>query len=125
MKMKESYYIPGSDDVLVILDQFSKVVPYHTIKTEDFLNVIRQYIQIYLQNNKRIKPEDANDITSAWVDEGVECDLLIPNQNWKKGTLRLALIFEESEPTTEVNLESTSPLDDIRQKINQQNEGEI
>ncbi|NJN74075.1 MAG: hypothetical protein HC799_15305 [Limnothrix sp. RL_2_0] len=124
--MNDNHYIADSDDVFVIFNEFGKIVPYHTIRTEDFLETIRQYIQLYIQNNKRVSPDDARDITAAWIgEEGVGCQLLSPSQKWKTGTVKLALIFEEEKEEESETVEPESPLDDIRKELNKDSEKEI
>lgn len=46
----------------------------------------------------------------AWMETGLDCELLAPNQTWRKGKVKIALEFYPDEPEF--------PLDDIRQGIN-------
>lgn len=48
-----------------------------------------------------------------WVHEGLECEVLIPGKQWKKGKFKLAFLFYPDE--------AESPLDDIRQTIDREN----
>ncbi|KJH73489.1 KGK domain-containing protein [Aliterella atlantica] len=55
--------------------------------------------------------ENAYKERKRWYEEGVDCEMLQPNSNWKKGKLkiRISLEFRPDRPE--------SPLDDIRQQI--------
>jgi hypothetical protein len=68
-----------------------------------------------------------------WLKEGVNCELLKPASNgWKKGKVRIQIILEfcpdepEGEEILEINEpdipQPESPLDDLRQRINQENQ---
>lgn len=72
---------------------------------------------------------------NSWLKEGVKCELLKPGSNgWKKGKVRIKMILEfcPDEPEVEEILEINepnipqpeSPLDDLRQRINQDNQSD-
>ncbi len=63
----------------------------------------------------RIKNEP-EDSVNKWCLNGVECEVLTPNKIWRKGKVKISLEFIPDEP--EMN-EIESPLDDIRQSMNQ------
>jgi hypothetical protein len=72
---------------------------------------------------------------NSWLQQGVNCELLKPGSNgWKKGKVRIKMILEfcHDEPEVKEISESQepkisnpeSPLDDLRQRINQDNQPE-
>ena len=67
---------------------------HHTYKAEEFLHRLGKHID----RNKKEK----------WIDKGVPCKLLSPNQNWQKGKIKICLQFIPEQPE--------SVLDDIRQE---------
>ncbi len=73
--------------------------------------------------------------SNSWLQEGVNCELLKPGSSgWKKGKVRIKMILEfspdepEGEEILEINEpdipQPESPLDDLRQRINQENQPE-
>ncbi|MEB3178428.1 MAG: KGK domain-containing protein [Nostocaceae cyanobacterium] len=67
-------------------------------------------------------PEFKNNL--VWFNEGVECEVLQPGKTWQKGKFRIQITLEfcpdepEPQPTPEL-AEIESPLDDLRQKLNE------
>lgn len=68
--------------------------------------------------------------TQDWYAQGINCEILKPgNETWKKGKVKINIILEfcpdepEIEATTQnnstENSQMSSPLDDIRQMMNQ------
>jgi hypothetical protein len=87
-----------------------------------------------LQNRGGVPYASSRDANS-WLKQGVNCELLKPGSNgWKKGKVRIKMILEfcPDEPEVEEISESQepkipqpeSPLDDLRQRINQENQPE-
>ena len=52
-----------------------------------------------------------------WFNKGVDCELLEPGKNWKKGKVKINIQLEFIPDEPEIN-EIESPLDDIRQSMN-------
>lgn len=60
-----------------------------------------------------------------WFNQGIECELLKPHRNWKKGKLRIKISLEfcpdepdeEIPPVNQSGNESDAFLDDIRQNM--------
>jgi len=61
-----------------------------------------------------------------WGSEGVESEILSPGKGWRRGKVRVTLEFLPDEPEVEETSasntipQSESPLDDLRQKMNQE-----
>jgi hypothetical protein len=49
-----------------------------------------------------------------WLDDGVECEILKPGNNWQKGKVRIKISLEFCPDEA---LEPPSPLDDIRRSL--------
>ena len=93
--MEHSERTINSDEVISIDDKDDNVLlGHHTYKAEEFLHRLGKHID----RNKKEK----------WIDKGVPCKLLSPNQNWQKGKIKICLQFIPEQPE--------SVLDDIRQE---------
>lgn len=93
--MKDTDKIINQDEVITIYDRNDNVlISHHTYQAKEFLHRLGEHVD----RNKKDK----------WIDEGVPCKMLSPNQNWQKGKIKICLQFI---PDT-----SESPLDDIRQE---------
>lgn len=81
-----------------------------------------------------LTPPGMNEPYSRWFENGIDCEILnLGSEQWKKAKVKVKLTVEfyvESEETEEIldnnnseNIESeVSPLDDLRQKFNQENQ---
>ena len=78
------------------------LIQHDTFKSEQFL----KELQLILTNQSKnaIPPR----LLSTWLSEGRECEMLSPNQDWRKGKLRIKLELEfiPDEVETEENIES-------------------
>ena len=84
-----------SEEVIcVINDKDNVLINYHTYKAKDFLQKLAQNIDY--------------SIGKKWLSDGVDCEVLSPNQNWQKGKIKICLQFIPEQPE--------SVLDDIRQE---------
>ena len=93
--MEEANKFINSDEVISIDNKEDNVLlGHHTYKAEEFLNRLGKHID-------RHKKE-------KWIDEGVPCKMLSPNQNWQSGKIKICLQFTPEQPE--------SVLDDIRQE---------
>ena len=62
----------------------------------------------------------AYEVNSYWFDEGKDCEILrIGSNGWQKGKLRIKVSLEFCPDEPEIS-EPESPLDDLRQMINQE-----
>lgn len=93
--MEDSKQIIRNDEVITIIDKKDNVlIGHHTYQAKEFLNRLGEHID-------RHKKE-------KWIDEGVPCKILSPNQNWQTGKIKISLQFIPDE--------TESVLDDIRQE---------
>ena len=86
------------DDVISVDESEKVIVNYKTFKCQEFLNSIL----IKLFNN---------DLGKKWIFESVDCELLSPGKNWRKGKIKISLEFIPDEVD--------SPLDEIRREMQQ------
>ena len=93
--MEDNKQIIRDDEVITITNHDDNVlIGHHTYQAREFLNRLGKHID----RNKKKK----------WIDEGVPCKMLSPNQNWQPGKIKICLQFIPDEPE--------SVLDDIRQE---------
>lgn len=93
--MENSERMINGNEVVSIKDPDDNVLlGHHTYKAEEFLNRLGKHID-------RHKKE-------RWIEKGLLCKLLAPNQNWQKGKIKICLQFIPEQPE--------SVLDDIRQE---------
>ena len=93
--MENSERMINGNEVVSIKDPDDNVLlGHHTYKAEEFLHRLGKHID-------RHKKE-------RWIEKGVPCKLLAPNQNWQKGKIKICLQFIPEQPE--------SVLDDIRQE---------
>lgn len=97
-----------SDVVSVVIGPNNRDIKTSTFQTQEIHNLLsdlledREFLYISLD---------------TWVKEGVEGKLLSPGTNWVKGKVKLQVVFEaEDEMTIQ---QKSSPLDDIRQKLDE------
>ena len=72
------------------------MINHHTYKVEELLYEIGNKID----HRKR----------DQWYIEGLPCEVLSPNQSWRKGKVKISLEFIPDEVE--------SPLDSVREEIN-------
>ncbi|MBD2245640.1 KGK domain-containing protein [Nostoc sp. FACHB-888] len=99
------------------------VVHFHQ---ETFENLPRtQIVFQLLREVKKFWSKHCTSSGSKVFDEGFECYVLIPNQQWRTGKIRVRLEFCPDEAEIEENQENNgldinqerSPLDDLRQQL--------
>ena len=83
----------NGEEVISIDDQKDSVLISHSTYT------IQEFLDKLGDNIGRNKKE-------KWLDEGVPCKMLSPNQQWQKGKIKICLEFIPDKPE--------SILDDIR-----------
>ena len=93
--MEEANKFINGDEVITIDNREDNVlINHHTYKAEEFLQRLGEHID----RNKKEK----------WIDKGVSCKMLSPNQQWQTGKIKICLQFIRDQPE--------SMLDDIRQE---------
>ena len=92
-------------DHLINISKFKNIV-HHSFLSSGISSVCG-----YILNNSSLK--NSND----WFYEGKKCEILQAGKGWQKGKLKInvTLEFIPDEP------EETSPLDEVRQEIEQDN----
>ncbi len=91
--MEEANKIISGDEVISINNPEDNVLlGHHTYKAEEFLSRLGRHID----KHKKEK----------WINKGVPCKMLSPNQQWQKGKIKICLQFIPDKPE--------SILDDIR-----------
>jgi len=93
--MEETNKFINGDEVISIENKDDNVlIGHHTYKAKDFLNRVGEHIN----HHKR----------EMWIEKGVDCTMLSPNQSWQKGKIKICLQFIPDRPE--------SVLDDIREE---------
>lgn len=87
-------FINGDEVISIINEEDNVLINHHTYKAEEFLSRLGDHIN-------RHKKE-------VWIEKGVSCEVLSPNQTWQKGKIKICLQFIADQPE--------SVLDDIRQE---------
>ena len=91
--MDEANKFINGEEVISLSNRDDNVLlGHHTYKAEEFLQRLGEHID-------RHKKE-------KWIDKGVPCKMLSPNQQWQKGKVKIYLKFIPDKPE--------SILDDIR-----------
>ena len=94
--MEDNNKIIQNNEVITIANKEDNVlIGHHTYQASEFLNRLGEHID-------RHKKE-------KWIDEGVPCKILSPNQNWQTGKIKICLQFIPDKVE--------SVLDDIRQEL--------
>ena len=86
-------------DEVISVETTNLFINHTTFKVEEIQQKLKEYIQ-----NKIGK-----DLVNQWLSEGIPCEILSPNQNWQKGTLKLCLQFCPDQ--------TESPLKNVREQI--------
>jgi hypothetical protein len=124
--MEDNSYLPeyGDDDVLALASgEMFKVGKFRealkSVCTEQ--NKIPNYLHAFL-SEKGIKISGGASATKPILKDGVDGEVLrIGAKGWQKGKWRIKVSLEFSPDEPEIS-EPESPLDDIRQMMNQENQ---
>ena len=137
MEEKFSLQNCDEDDVLSFGDDTFKVSKFKRAVKRAFGNDLgyqfsRQFSSHGIKINDAIlAPQGVNEPYARWFNDGIDCEILqIGSKGWQKGKVRIKVSVEfyleedseklVSEPS-EIELPE-SPLDDLRQMINQENQ---
>jgi KGK domain len=83
-----------------------------------FSQLIRSIECKLLGFDSRYWNESSYQAQKKWINEGVECELLeLASPSWKKGKVKVKVTLE-FYPDEPENIQSESPLDEIRKTIN-------
>ena len=98
--MEETNKMICADEVISINNEADTILINHpTYQASELLDRLGKHID----HHKKEK----------WIDKGVPCKMLSPNQNWQKGKIKICLQFIPDKPE--------SPLDDVRQELDLDN----
>ena len=127
--MDEQFKPLEDNAVVTIPPNYRFGLSHYTFKVDEFIAPA-----IVLFRNGIIKSLSSlpSDIGDKWFDDGLDCAILKPGaKGWQKGTVRIKVILEfcpdepeveETPPNEQPEIsEPESPLDDLRQLINQNN----
>ncbi|MEQ8755999.1 MAG: KGK domain-containing protein [Coleofasciculus sp. G1-WW12-02] len=128
---------PLEQDEIVSLSEnsLSILLAHPTFKVSELLRAIIDLVSSndnVLNDSVKKKGRDRKEV-NGWWNEGIQCQVLThEGKGWQNGKVRLTLEFfpdesEIEETSTSKEPEITqieSPLDDLRQRINQENKPE-
>ncbi|MEP0872250.1 hypothetical protein NDA01_20770 [Trichocoleus desertorum AS-A10] len=97
--MNDQFQVLFDAEVISVKESDQIVVSHTTFKTGEFLELLKRN---HLYSDK----------AKEWLGKGVSCEVLSPSKGWRRGKVKIALIFCPDEPD--------SPLDDIRQQISEE-----
>ena len=87
-------FINGDEVISIINKEDNVLIEHNTYKASDFIDQLGENLNY--------------DKGKKWLSEGVETEILAPNQTWQKGKIKICLQFIPDRPE--------SVLDDIRQE---------
>lgn len=139
--MEDNYYLQdcNDDDVLSFGEDTFKVSKFKKAINGAFGNNLGHQLNGQLSsyqgiriNDSILAPKGVNEPYARWFRDGIDCEILnLGSKGWKKGKVRIKVSVEfyvkeqeDSETIESDALEISppeSPLDDLRQMINQEN----
>jgi hypothetical protein len=138
--MEEKFSLQNCDDndVLAFGDDTFKISKFRRAVNRAFGNNLGNSFNNQLSSNQGIKINDAilapkgiNEPYARWFNDGIDCEILkLGSKGWQKGKVRIKVsvefyVEEDSEQVgsepSEIELPE-SPLDDLRQMMNQENQ---
>ena len=93
--MESSKRFIENNEVISVNREDNILISHHTYKAEEFIRELGRRIDHHKMER--------------WCIKGVPCEILTPNQGWKKGKVKITLQFCPDE--------IESPLDTIRQEM--------
>ncbi|MFB2974681.1 KGK domain-containing protein [Microseira sp. BLCC-F43] len=127
--MDEQFQPLEDDAVVTIPPKYRFGLSHHTFRVDEF---IHPAIVLFRNGIIASLPSRPIDLGDKWFDDGLDCEILRPGaKGWQKGTVRIKVTLEfcpdepeieETPPNEQPEISETeSPLDDLRQLINQNN----
>lgn len=119
--MSDKFKSLERDEVISMENSAKILMPHVTFKMSELLNALKELVR---------RHDGLTDYKAQWFLDGIECQVLTYGaKDWKKGKVRLTIEFcpdepeiEETPPNEQPEItEIESPLDDLRQLINQNN----
>ncbi len=136
MSNKKKFKPLQQDEIVSLHEDFLSILISHpTFKVSELFRAIINLILSYdnvLNDSVKKKKRDQKEVNNWW-NEGIQCQVLThEGKGWQNGKVRLTLEFCPDEPEIEETSASNepetpqpeSPLDDLRQRINQDNQPE-
>jgi hypothetical protein len=139
-EMEDNYYLQNcsDDDVFAFGDDAFKVSKFKKVINKAFGNDLGYQFHNLLINlgikidGSRLAPKGVNEPYARWFGDGIDCEILkLGAKGWKKGKVRINVsvefYVEEQEDSQTLGSDALeisppeSPLDDLRQMINQEN----
>jgi hypothetical protein len=116
MNQNNPFEIAGCEEDAVIAVDFSKLknrykISHPMFTASELTGIIQKIFSDSLSEQEM----------QALLYNSLDCEVLNPGDQWKKGKLRLKLCLEVSYDETEVE-DLRSPLDDLRQKMDEENQ---
>ena len=103
-----------TETTVVRLDE-PQVVSHLDIPRQMF--IVEQFVRatVNLSTNNK-------DFREQWLEDGVPCSILVPGQDWQRGSIRIRIEFTpessaQPEPEPPTTLDEPSLLDDIRRTL--------
>jgi hypothetical protein len=142
VEMEDNYNLQncGEDDVLSFGENTYKVGKFKKAINGAFGNNLGHQLNGQLGSYQGIKiddsilaPKGVNEPYARWFGDGIDCEILnLGSKSWKKGKVRIKVsvefYVEEQEDSQTLGSDALeisppeSPLDDLRQMINQGNQ---
>lgn len=138
--MQDNYYLQdcGDDDVLSFRDVTFKVSKFKTAVNQSFNSRMGSQLSNELNSqevriNHAVSPNGNYDEYAKWFKDGIDCEILnLGSKSWKKGKVKIKISLEfyaeeqEAGETGSSNQpeipQPESPLEDLRQMLNQDNQ---
>lgn len=137
--MENNYYLQkcGDDDVISFKDDTFKVNKFRTAIHKSFNASMGSQLTNELRSQgipieRAVCPNNSYGEYATWFNEGIDCEILnLGSKTWKKGKIKIKISIEfyteaqeDEQPNNTNQPEITppeSPLDDLRQLLNQNN----
>lgn len=127
--MDEQFKPLEDNAVVTIPPNYRFCLSHYTFKVDEF---IQAAIPLFYNGIINSLSDYERDLGDKWFDVGLNCETLSPGaKGWQKGTVRIKVTLEfcpdepeieETPPNEQPEIsEPESPLDDLRQLINQNN----
>ncbi|GET42163.1 KGK domain-containing protein [Microseira wollei] len=134
MEDKYNFHDCNDDDVLSFGDAIFKIGKFRQALNQSLNNDLGNQITHQL-SSKGVKIPDSilyspgeKEPHVKWFDKGRDCEILnLGAKKWKKGRVKIKIsvefyVEEETDSSNTEVSESESPLDDLRQMLNQENQ---
>ena len=92
----------GSTEVVSVEESERIIISHTTFKVDEFMKAL----------GDNYFGGIVSALTNKWLIEGMSCEVLSPGKGWRKGKIKIGLVFCPDEVE--------SPLDDIRQQISEE-----